>query len=131
MDGYLGNSNLKPAGIEIEFTKNQVEEYVKCAKDPIYFIKTYVKVVSLDKGLIPFDLYDYQEELLNIIHNNRFAIAKLPRQSGKSTSIVAYILHYVLFNQSMNVAILANKQSTSREILYRLKLAYEYLDLLS
>ena len=129
MDGYLGNSNLKPAGIEIEFTKNQVEEYVKCAKDPIYFIKTYVKVVSLDKGLIPFDLYDYQEELLNIIHNNRFAIAKLPRQSGKSTSIVAYILHYVLFNQSMNVAILANKQSTSREILYRLKLAYEYLPL--
>jgi len=129
MDGYLGNSNLKPAGIDIEFTKDQVAEYVKCANDPVYFIKTYVKVVSLDKGLIPFDLYDYQEELLNIIHNNRFAIAKLPRQSGKSTSIVSYILHYVLFNQSMNVAILANKQSTSREILYRLKLAYEYLPL--
>ena len=129
MDGYLGNPSLKASGVDIEFTQDQVKEYIKCAKDPIYFIRTYVKVVSLDKGLIPFDLYNYQEELLNIIHDNRFAIAKLPRQSGKSTSIVAYILHYVLFNQSMNVAILANKQSTAREILYRLKMAYEYLPL--
>lgn len=128
-DGYLGNQNLKAAGVEIQFTKEQVEEYMKCAKDPIYFIKNYVKVVSLDKGLIPFHLYDYQQELVDIIHNNRFAIAKLPRQSGKSTTIVSYILHYVLFNQNMNVAILANKQNTSREILYRLKLAYEYLPL--
>ena len=129
MDGYLGNANLKPSGVDIEFTEDQVKEYMKCAKDPVYFIRNYVKVVSLDKGLIPFDLYNYQEELLNIIHNNRFAIAKLPRQSGKSTSIVSYILHYVLFNQNMNVAILANKQSTAREILYRLKMAYEYLPL--
>ena len=129
MDGYLGNPNLKASGVEIEFTEEQVKEYVKCAKDPVYFIRNYVKVVSLDKGLIPFNLYDYQEELLNIIHDNRFAIAKLPRQSGKSTTIVSYILHYVLFNQNMNVAILANKQSTAREILYRLKMAYEYLPL--
>lgn len=129
MDGYLGNANLKAAGVEIQFTKDQIEEYMKCAKDPVYFIKNYVKVVSLDKGLIPFGLYDYQQELVEIIHNNRFAIAKLPRQSGKSTTIVSYILHYVLFNQNMNVAILANKQSTAREILYRLKMAYEYLPL--
>jgi len=129
MDGYLGNSNLKTAGVPMEFTKKQINEYMKCAKDPVYFIRNYVKVVSLDKGLIPFDLYNYQEELLDIIHNNRFAIAKLPRQSGKSTTIVSYVLHYVLFNQNMNVAILANKQSTAREILYRLKMAYEYLPL--
>jgi len=129
MEGYLGNANLKASGVEIEYTKKQIEEYMKCAKDPAYFIKNYVKVISLDEGLIPFSLYDYQEELVDIIHNNRFAIAKLPRQSGKSTTIVAYILHYVLFNQSMNVAILANKQATAREILHRLKLAYEYLPL--
>ena len=129
MDGYLGNANLKAAGVEIQFTKKQIEEYMKCAKDPAYFIRNYVKVVSLDEGLIPFTLYDYQEELVDIIHNNRFAIAKLPRQSGKSTTIVSYILHYVLFNQNMNVAILANKQATAREILHRLKLAYEYLPL--
>ena len=127
--GYLGNANLKPAGVGIEFTKDQVEEYMKCAQDPIYFIKKYVKVVSLDEGLVPFNLYDYQEEIVNAVHNNRFVISKLPRQSGKSTTMISYILHYVLFNQSMTVAVLANKQSTAREILSRLKMAYEYLPL--
>ena len=127
--GYLGNPNLKPAGVGIEFTKEQVQEYLKCSQDPIYFIKNYVKIVSLDEGLVPFELYEYQENIVNSVHNNRFCIAKLPRQSGKSTTMVSYILHYILFNQSMNVAILANKQATAREILSRLKLAYEYLPL--
>ena len=127
--GYLGNPNLKPAGVGIEFTKEQVQEYLKCSQDPIYFIKKYVKIVSLDEGLVPFELYPYQEDIVNTVHNNRFSIAKLPRQSGKSTTMVSYILHYILFNQSMNVAILANKQATAREILSRLKLAYEYLPL--
>ena len=127
--GYLGNPNLKESGREQNFTKEQVKEYMKCAQDPNYFIKEYVKVVSLDEGLIPFELYDYQEDIINKVHNNRFVIAKLPRQSGKSTTIVSYILHYILFNQSMTVGILANKQATSREILSRLKLAYEYLPL--
>ena len=127
--GYLGNPNLKESGREQNFTKEQVKEYMKCAQDPTYFIKEYVKVVSLDEGLIPFELYDYQEDIINKVHNNRFVIAKLPRQSGKSTTIVSYILHYILFNQSMTVGILANKQATSREILSRLKLAYEYLPL--
>ena len=117
--GYLGNENLKPAGINIEYTKEQVEEYLKCSQDPAYFIQKYIKVVSLDEGLVPFNLYDYQQDIVEKIHNNRFVIAKLPRQSGKSTTVVAYILHYVMFNQSMNVAILANKQATSREILSR------------
>jgi len=127
--GYLGNPNLKPAGVGIEFTKDQVQEYLKCSQDPIYFIKNYVKIVSLDEGLVPFELYEYQEDIVDKVHNNRFCIAKLPRQSGKSTTMVSYILHYILFNQSMNVAILANKQATAREILSRLKLAYEYLPL--
>ena len=87
--GYLGNANLKPAGVGIEFTKDQVEEYMKCAQDPIYFIKKYVKVVSLDEGLVPFNLYDYQEEIVNAVHNNRFVISKLPRQSGKSTTMIS------------------------------------------
>tara|TARA_R110000824_G_scaffold202333_4_gene386593 strand:- start:41 stop:1693 length:1653 start_codon:yes stop_codon:yes gene_type:complete len=125
--GYLGNPNLKPAGVEMEFTKEQVKEYIKCAQDPKYFIQKYIKVVSLDEGLVPFNLYDYQEDIVDIIHNNRFVIAKLPRQSGKSTTVISYILHYVLFNQSMSVAVLANKQSTAKDILSRLQLAYEYL----
>ncbi len=126
-DGYLGNPNLKAAGVDVEFTKEQVQEYIKCSQDPAYFIQKYIKVVSLDEGLVPFGLYDYQKDIVEKVHNNRFVIAKLPRQSGKSTTVVSYILHYVLFNQSMNVAILANKQATAREILSRLKLAYEYL----
>ena len=127
--GYLGNSNLKAEGVHINFSEDQVKEYMKCAQDPEYFITKYIKIVSLDEGLVPFNLYDYQEEIVKIIHSNRFVIAKLPRQSGKSTTVVSYILHYVLFNQSMNVAILANKQATARDILSRLKLAYEYLPL--
>jgi len=127
--GYLGNQNLKEAGVDVQFTKEQVKEYIKCAKDPVYFIEKYIKVVSLDEGLIPFKLYDFQEEMVNLVHNNRFIIAKLPRQSGKSTTMVSYLLHYVLFNQNMNVAILANKQSVAKDILSRLQLTYEYLPL--
>ena len=127
--GYLGNQNLKESGINIKFTEKQVKEYMKCASDPVYFIEKYIKVVSLDEGLIPFNLYDYQEDMVKKVHNNRFIIAKLPRQSGKSTTMVSYLLHYVLFNQSMNVAILANKQAVAKDILSRLQLTYEYLPL--
>jgi len=124
---YLGNPNLKATDVQINWTKEQLEEYAHCSRDPIYFIQKYVKIISLDKGLVPFELYDFQEEMVRTIHTNRFVIAKLPRQSGKSTIVTAYILHYILFNQSVNVAILANKLSTARELLSRLKLAYEYL----
>jgi len=127
--GYLGNTNLKEAGIDIQFTEEQVKEYMKCSKDPVYFIEKYIKVVSLDEGLVPFKLYDFQEDMVETVHNNRFVIAKLPRQSGKSTTMVAYLLHYILFNQNMNVAILANKQSVTKDILSRLQLTYEYLPL--
>ena len=126
-EGYLGNKNLKAAGTKIEFTKKQVEEYLKCSKDPIYFVKNYVKIVSLDHGLVPFDLYDFQEDMIDKIHKNRFVIAKLPRQTGKSTTVISYLLHYILFTQDVNVAILANKQATARKLLHRLKLAFEYL----
>jgi hypothetical protein len=124
---YLGNSNLKAAGVKINFSPEQIEEYVKCSQDPLYFIRNYVKIVSLDKGLVPFEPYDFQEDMIRTIHENRFVIGKLPRQTGKSTTIISYLLHYVLFNQSMSVAILANKLNTARELLGRLKLAYEYL----
>ena len=124
---YLGNSNLKAAGVNVNFSPEQIEEYVKCSQDPMYFIRNYVKIVSLDKGLVPFEPYDFQEDMIEAIHKNRFVIGKLPRQTGKSTTIISYLLHYVLFNQSMSVAILANKLNTARELLGRLKLAYEYL----
>ena len=126
-DGYLGNPNLKPVGVQQQFTPEQVQEYIKCATDPVYFVEKYVKIVAVDKGLVPFEMYDFQKELIHKLHNNRFVIGKLPRQVGKTTTVGAYLLHYVLFNQNMNVAILANKQSTAIEILGRIKMAYEYL----
>ena len=127
METYLGNPNLKRANITQEWTKEEIEEYAKCMKDPQYFIEHYIKIVSLDEGLIPFHLYDFQKEMIGTFHNNRFTICKLPRQSGKSTTIIAYLLHFVLFNPSVNVAILANKAATARDLLGRLQLAYEHL----
>ena len=124
---YLGNPNLKKANVTQNFTKKQVAEYLKCAEDPIYFIRTYIKIVSLDEGVIPFKMYDFQESMVDKFHKHRFNIAKLPRQSGKSTIVTAYLLWYVLFNDNVNVAILANKAPTAREMLGRLQLSYENL----
>ena len=124
---YLGNPKLKKANVPTNFTPDQVQEYIKCSEDPVYFIKTYIKIVSLDKGLIPFDMYDFQVDMTRKFHDNRFNIAKLPRQSGKSTIVTSYLLWYVLFNANVNVAILANKAATSREMLQRLQLSYENL----
>ena len=124
---YLGNPLLKKANVQVEWTKDQILEYQKCMQDPLYFCQKYIKIVSLDEGLVPFDVYPFQKEMLGTIHNNRFTICKLPRQSGKTTTIISYILHYVLFNEQMRVAILANKAATARDILSRLQLAYENL----
>ena len=126
-DAYLGNPNLKKINVPVEFTEEQIKEFTKCQNDPLYFIKNYVQIVSLDKGLVPFELYDFQEKMVDTMHNERFTICKLPRQSGKSTTIVSYLLHYALFNPNCNIAILANKSSTARDILGRLQLAYENL----
>ena len=126
-DAYLGNPNLKKVNTPVEFTEGQIVEYQKCAKDPLYFMEKYIQIVSLDEGLIPFKLYDFQKKIVKTIHENRFTICKLPRQSGKSTTTISYLLHYALFNPNSNIALLANKSSTARDILSRLQLAYENL----
>ena len=124
---YLGNPNLKKANVQQEWTKKQLQEYTRCMDDPLYFIQTYVRIVSLDEGLIPFKMYPFQKEMVGTFHKNRFTICKLPRQSGKSTTMISYLLHYSLFNPSVNIAILANKAATARDLLGRLQLAYEHL----
>ena len=124
---YLGNPNLKKANTPIEFTKENVAEYLKCKDDPVYFAMNYVKIVTLDEGLKSFEPYDFQEKLINNFHDNRFNICKMPRQTGKSTTVISYLLHYVVFNDSVNVGILANKAATARELLGRLQTAYENL----
>ena len=126
-DIYLGNPNLKRANVAQDFTKEEVEEFIKCSKDPVYFIKKYIQIISLDKGLVPFTLYDFQEKMVNRFNDNRFNIAKLPRQSGKSTVVTAYLLWYSIFHDNVNIAILANKAATAREMLQRLQLSYENL----
>jgi hypothetical protein len=127
LHGYRDNVNLKPHGVKIDFTPSQVKEYVKCAQDPMYFVKKYVKAVSLNEGLIPYTPYPYQEKIINTIHANRFVICKLPRQSGKTLTMCAYLLWVVLFNQDMNIAVLANKKTIAYEILDRIKNAYQYI----
>jgi hypothetical protein len=126
-DFYLNNPNLKAKNVPIPYSHEQIEEYLKCKNDPIYFVKNYCKIVSLDHGLITFELYDYQKRFINAIHENNRVISMQPRQSGKTQTVAAYILHYVLFEENKTVAILANKASAAREIMSRFQLMYEYL----
>ncbi len=125
--GYLGNNNLKRIGAEIEFTPENLKEYMKCLKDPIYFAETYIKIVHVDRGFVPLEMYDYQKEITEKITNNRRAAVLTARQAGKTTTAVAVILHYILFNEYKTVAILANKGDAAKEVLDRVKIAYEAL----
>lgn len=124
---YNGQANLKASGTDISFTTEQVAEWIKCSKDPIYFIKKYVKVVHVDKGVVPFNLYEYQEKIIDTYHKNRRTMILSFRQSGKTMTTAAYFLWVVLFNSDKNIAILANKAAMAREILSRIQFAYENL----
>ena len=125
--GYLGNPNVKRDGVETEFSKEEVLEYQKCMQDPAYFARTYIKIISLDEGLVPFDLYPYQENMFNHFKDNRFSIVLACRQSGKSISSVVYLLWYACFYPEKTIAILANKGAVAREMLARITLALENL----
>ena len=126
-DVYLGNPLLKKANTSIDFSQEQIIEFVRCKNDPVYFAKKHVQIVTLDHGLQPFKPYEFQEKLINNFHENRFNICKMPRQTGKSTTVVSYLLHYAIFNDNVNIAILANKAATARDLLNRLQTAYENL----
>ena len=124
---YLGNPNLKRSNVNIEFTEETVAEYIKCVKDPVYFIRNYVQIVNVDHGLMPFNMYDFQQGMVETFDANRFVICKLPRQSGKSTTVTAYMLWLILFSDNQNIAICANKGALARDLLAKIKLAYEHL----
>lgn len=126
-ESYLGNQNLKRSNVKHSWTQEQITEWLKCAKDPEHFIETHVKIVNVDRGLINFSLYDYQKDIVNLSVSERFVICKMPRQCGKTTTLVGIMLWYVLFHQNYNVAILAHKLAQAREILSRIQLAYEHL----
>jgi len=124
---YNANPRLKAAGVSIPYTEEDFKEYVKCTYDPIYFIKKYIKIISLDHGLIPFKLYDYQVNFITALHENRRVLGMFPRQHGKTTTVAAYLVWYLIFNDSKTVAILANKASAAREIMSRMQLMIEGL----
>lgn len=125
--GYLGNNLLKRIGQQQQWTPDQLSEMAKCMMDPIYFAENYIKIVHVDKGLIPLQMYDYQKEIATKIFNNRRVAVLTARQAGKTTTAVAIILHYIIFNEHKNVGILSNKGEGSKEVLERIKLAYENL----
>lgn len=125
--GYFGNPNLKRVGEPVDWTPERVEEFMKCAQDPVYFVETYMKIINVDHGLINFKLYDYQKEMLQSMAENRMSIIATARQAGKSTTTCGFILWYIIFNKEKTVALLANKGDTAREILGRVQLAYQYL----
>lgn len=125
--GYLGNPLLKKARKPINWTPDMVQEFLRCSQDPIYFAERYIKIVHVDRGLIPIELYDYQKEIIFKLQNNRRVTVVTSRQAGKTTTAAAIILHYILFNEYKTVALLANKGDAAREILERIKLAYEAL----
>jgi hypothetical protein len=126
-DSYRDNPLLKRAGVQHQYTEAQLEEYIKCSKDPVYFAKKYIKIVNVDEGLMNFKMWDFQEEMIRLFRDNRFVITKCPRQVGKTTTTVAYLLHATIFSDSQSVAILANKGSLARDILAKYQLAYENL----
>ena len=126
-DSYRDNPLLKKVGVEHPYTQEQAEEYAKCASDPVYFAINYIKIVNVDEGLIPFKMWDFQKEMIKIYHENRFSITKCPRQVGKTTTSVAYLLWSTIFTDSQSVAVLANKGSLARDILAKYQLAYENL----
>ena len=122
---YLGNPNVKRDGVQQAWTPDLLKEYKKCMTDAVYFARNYVKVIALDKGLVNFDLYPYQEQMFKHFEEHRFNVVLACRQSGKSISACAYLLWFVLFNSEKTVAILANKGATAREMLARITLMLE------
>jgi len=126
-DSYRDNPLLKKVGVDHQYTKEQIEEYVKCSNDPVYFCMNYIKIVNVDEGLINFKMWDFQKEMINLFKDNRFVITKCPRQVGKTTTTVGYLLWATIFTDSQNVAVLANKGSLARDILAKYQLAYENL----
>ena len=122
-DGYLGNALVKRDALKQNFTEEQIEEYVKCMEDPLYFAAKFIKVIAPSKGLISYKPYPYQKKMMKTFVDNRFCIVLACRQSGKSITSIIYILWYAIFHPEKNIAILANKGATAREMLSRITLA--------
>jgi hypothetical protein len=125
--GYLGNALLKRVNTQINWSAEQVQEFMKCADDPIYFTEKYVKIIHVDRGLIGFELYDWQKEMFEAMTEERYSAFVVARQGGKSVAVGAWLLWFILFHQNVSIGLLANKGDTAREILGRIQRSYQHL----
>ena len=110
-----------------KFTKTELEELVRCTQDPRHFLLEHCYIQHPTRGRMKFNLYDYQERLVDVYHNHRFSIAMLPRQTGKSTCAAGYLLWYAMFKPDSTILIAAHKYSGAQEIMQRIRFAYETL----
>ena len=124
-ENYLGNPNIKKDGVTQDWSETEVREYALCMRDPVYFIEKYAKIISLDKGLVAFNLYPYQKKMFKQFESNRFNVVLACRQSGKSISACGYLLWFALFQPEKTIAVLANKGATAREMLARITIMLE------
>jgi len=122
-----GNDYLKAPNAESEYTPQMIQELARCSKDPVYFMRNYIFVQHPKHGRVPFDLYDYQEEMVDCIHNNRHSIVLASRQVGKTITIAIYLLWFAMFHDDKTVLVASNKFSNALEIMQRVQYAYEEL----
>ena len=123
----LENTFVKsPFKVE-KFTDDNVRELALCAQDPVYFIDTYCWVQHPTKGKVPFKLFDYQRELIDCYHNNRYSINMLGRQMGKTACAAAYLVWRAMFMADQTILIAAHKFVGAQEIMQRVRYTYETL----
>ena len=119
---------VKKAHQKEAFTEEQIREFAKCA-DPItgpeYFMSHYFYIQHPTKGRMLYEPFDYQKRLIATYHENRYSIALMPRQTGKSTSAAGYLLWYAMFIPDSTILIAAHKYTGSQEIMQRIRYAYE------
>ena len=118
---YNGIRNLKAEAFQIQWTPEMIAEAQRCRDDVVYFLSTYVKIVHPDKGVVYFEPYEFQKDFIQLMNDERFVVGKLARQCGKSTVMLGYILHYILFNKTKQVAILANTHQNAKKLMRQLK----------
>ena len=118
---------VKRPHLQEKYTDDQIQELAKCIKDPVYFMGHHCYIQHPVKGRVKFDLYDFQQRLVNVYNDYRYAIALLPRQTGKSTAASAYLLWYAMFKPDSTILIAAHKYAGAFEIMTRLRFIYETL----
>lgn len=123
----MKNPQLKKAFAEDEYTPEMIMELAKCKRDPVYFMRNYVKIQHPTRGTVDFDLYEYQERFIRHMHDNRFTITLQPRQMGKTLTVAMYLLWFACFNDDVTVLIASKNQSHALEIASRVRFAYEEL----